>query len=266
MLWAQLFAFPPLVWLGVRLGLRLGKTSAWWIGFTATLAWTGLVILGRRFPRFSLDPPVSWSVDITFAPFLMAILVPLMFTTLLPRLPRERRTFIAIVTSLLTINYALLPAACPLFVQPTLAATRTKINAEGICLQTTSYTCGPSAAITCLRTLGIQADEGPLAIAARSGPMVGTDPRFLARTLNRRFGDQGVRARCEHLSTLAAFPTPAIAAMNMPLIGGHFIAVLEVTPTHLVIGDPYSGRYHMKRDDFLRDWTGITIAVQRFEP
>jgi predicted double-glycine peptidase len=263
MLWAQLFAFPPLVWLGTRLGLRLGRTPAWWISFSAALAWTCLVIVGRRFPRFSLEPPVSWSVDITLAPFFMAFLVPLLFATLIPRLPGKRRAFIVIVTSLLTINYAPLPAACPLLVRSTLAATRTRINAEGICLQTTPYMCGPSAAITCLRTLGIDADEGPLAIAARSGPMVGTDARFLARTIQAQFADEGVRARCEHLTKIDAMRTPAIAAMNMPLIGGHFIAVLDVTPTHLVIGDPYSGRYLMKRAYFLRDWTSITISLSR---
>jgi predicted double-glycine peptidase len=263
MLWLQLVAIGPLAYLGTRAGLRVGRSARWWAAFAAALAWVGLVIAGHRLPALSLVPPVSWAVDVTVAPFLMAFLIPAMFAALVPRLPKQRRTFITVVTGLMVINYALLPAACPLAVRPALEVTRTKFDPHGVCLQTHPYTCGPSATVTCLRTLGVAGDEGPLSIAARCGPMVGTDARFLAGTVNGLYGDQGVRAECRYERSVETLRVPAVVAMDMPVIGGHFIAVLKVTEKEVLVGDPYSGRGRLSRQDFEQFWTGITITFRR---
>lgn len=263
MLWLQLLAIGPLAWLGTRGGLRVGRSPGWWAAFAASLGWVSLVIVGHRLPELSLVPPVTWAVDVRIAPFAMAFVIPGMFATLVPRLPRERRTFVAIVTSLMVINYALLPAACPLAVRPALAATRTKFDPHGVCLQTHPYTCGPSATVTCLRALGVAGDEGPLSIAAWCGPMVGTDARFLAATVNALYRAEGVRAECRYERSVDSIRVPAVVAMDLPQVGGHFVAVLEVAKDHVLVGDPYTGRGRLARHDFEKAWSGITIDFTR---
>jgi hypothetical protein len=255
----------PLVWVGVKAGLQVGRTRAWWVLFGGAMAWLGLVIAGHRLPGWSLAAPVRWATDVTAGPLVMAFLVPAMFAALVPRLPVGRRAFVRVVTGIMVANYAVLPAACPLAVRGALAAGETKFDGQGVCLQTHPYTCGPSATVTCLRALGVSANEGPLAIAARCGPMVGTDARFLAETVNELFGGQGVRAECRYEKDLEAVRVPAVVAMDMPLIGGHFVAVLGVTGGDVLVGDPYSGRCRVGREQFMRMWTGITIELRREE-
>jgi len=263
MLWAQLLAVTPLAYLGTRAGLHLGKSSRWWVVFTGALVWVGLVIVGHRAPWYSLQVPISWAVDITFGPPLMAFVIPLMFAVLVPRLPKARRGFVTLVTGIMTVNFSPLPATCPLLARPALAGSITKFDANGVCLQTHGFSCGPSATVTCLRALGVAGDEGPLSIAACCGPMVGTDARYLAQTINREFGGEGIFAECRYVGSVEELPTPAVAAMTMPLIGGHFVAVLKVETGLVTVGDPYSGLVRLRTKDFMDLWTHIAIPVQR---
>jgi predicted double-glycine peptidase len=263
MLWAQLLAIAPLACLGACIGIRLGKSRGWWLVFVGSLVWVGMVIIGHRAPRYALEVPVSWAVDITNGPPLLAFVIPLMFASLVPQLPKSRRGFVTIVTSIMVINFCLLPAACPLLARPALAASITKFDAHGVCLQTHGFSCGPSATVTCLRALGVAGDEGPLSIAACCGPLVGTDSRYLAQTINREFGALGITAECQYADSLQHLQTPAVANMQMPLIGGHFVAVLKVEPDYVTVGDPYNGFMRIKTRDFESAWTHIAIPIHR---
>ena len=82
---------------------------------------------------------------------------------------------------IMLVNYGLLPAALPLVVRPVLAVTKTHLDRQGVCRQSHAYTCGPAAAVTCLARLGVTAEEGQLAIDARTGPAVGTYGRCWRR-------------------------------------------------------------------------------------
>jgi ABC-type bacteriocin/lantibiotic exporter with double-glycine peptidase domain len=150
-----------------------------------------------------------------------------------------------------------------LLVRPALAATITRFDRHGVCLQTTGYTCGPASAVTCLRRLGLSAGEGSLAIAADCGPIVGTDSQLLARALTTQFAAQGLHCDSRYVTALDQLPTPCIAETFTPAIGGHYVAVLSIGPGVVEIGDPFSGWYSLSRQAFEKTWTHrvITFAI-----
>jgi hypothetical protein len=55
---------------------------------------------------------------------------------------------------------AIVPFLAPAFNRGYLAGLKTRIDADGVCRQSSEYTCGPAAAVTALRKLGLPAEEG----------------------------------------------------------------------------------------------------------
>lgn len=60
------------------------------------------------------------------------------------------------------------------------------------CLQSNDYNCGPAAAVTALRKLGLPAEEGEIAILAHTSSATGTPPDVLARALQDRYEKEGL--------------------------------------------------------------------------
>lgn len=116
---------------------------------------------------------------------------------------------------------------------------------EGVCLQTSSSTCGPACAATLLKQAGYDASEQEL--AAESFTYVGgTENWYLIRALRRR----GINGRIViGAPEPKVLPYPAIAGVRLgdEHGSGHFITILGKTPQGYVIGDPVSGREVMSR-------------------
>lgn len=129
---------------------------------------------------------------------------------------------------------------------------------EGVCLQSTASTCGPSSAATILRHLGKQATEAELAAAAHSHGR-GTEAWYLARALRAR----GVQARFEFAPGFA--PEGGLPALVGVRLGeaGHFIAVLGRQGDGYVIGDPLVGREVLSPEQLEKRYvfTGLHLRV-----
>jgi predicted double-glycine peptidase len=190
-------------------------------------------------------------------PVLMTVVVSVLFSTLLVKLPKPRRAAVIVVMTIMLINYGLLPAAMPLLARSALASTRTLLDRQGVCRQTHGYTCGPASAVTCLGRFGIRAEEGALAIAARCGPVVGTHGAVLAAAVREMF--PGVETRHRFAKSVEDLQLPAAVEMFMPLVGGHFVAVLGVEEGYVEVGDPLNGASRMPRGDFDAWWTGAAV-------
>jgi predicted double-glycine peptidase len=132
---------------------------------------------------------------------------------------------------------------------------------ENICLQSTSSTCGPSAAATVLRSLGQEANESELAIAAHTSAS-GTEIWYLARALRSRGLAISFMATSPNPSTL---PYPAIAGTRIgnELGTGHFIAVLDREGDRYIIGDPMIGRQVLSPAEMTngRFFTGFFLRI-----
>lgn len=265
MLYVQLLAFPILVVLGIKLGRILGPGKWWWVGFALTLAWVLLVAGGRRIERLAFVAPVSWAVDADVGPLVMTPVVAVLFTILIMRMPGRRPSkAIGTMMAVLLAYFGLLPALLPLAVRPSLAATVTIEDGRGVCLQTHNYTCGPAAMVTCLRRLGIAAEEGAVALEARAAPALGTDGRLLAAAVTRLYGQSGeVRCEFRYAGRVEELSVPAVVDMVIPKVGGHYVAVLAVEGEQVLVGDPLKGEVWMARGDFEKWWRHGAVVFER---
>jgi len=117
---------------------------------------------------------------------------------------------------------------------------------DGVCLQSTSATCGPACAATLLRHAGIEATEGQMAKECFSYAR-GTENWYMARALRRRglrVAFAADRAEPEELRY------PAIAGVRLGRNGpGHFVTVLGREGDGYVVGDPLRGRVRVALED-----------------
>ena len=262
MLYVQLAAFPILVTVAIVAGLQFARCRRWWIAVVLPLALFSLVIAGQRSPWLRFTASISWAVDADWEPMLMTVAIGTVFATLMPKLPQRRtRVFVAVAMAFMLVNYGLMPAALPLVGRKVLAGSATTIDRDGVCLQSHNYTCGPAAAVTCLARLGIRADEATLAADSRCAPALGTDGYLLAVAVTRRFPE--IRCVYRYVEGLEELRLPAVADMNLPRIGGHYVAVLEVRGEAVVVGDPLSGKVDMPRGEFLAAWKHGAIEFSK---
>jgi hypothetical protein len=260
----QLLLIAILAPLSFHLARRTRHSRRWLPAFLLPLAAITLIILGHRSTTLSFLPPISWAIHPYVAPLLMAAAIPLMLTTLILRMPKTRaRTAVAALTAVMLLYYVLFPILLPLAARPSLAAIPTRFDRQQTCLQTHTYTCGPASAVTCLRALHIDATESALAIAANAAPALGTDPILLADAINHLAAPHHLHCNYRLIQTLDRLTTPAIANLFNPHYGGHYVAVLQVTPDYVLVGDPLNGTAKWSHEDFLHEWTG---AAHVFTP
>ena len=257
----QLIVFLPAIVLAFLFARRIRRRLPCALAIAIPLALITLVILGHRIPRFYFLPPISWAVSADLNPLFMPPAIAVLFGILLPRLP-QRRSRRAAATGVLALllYYGPLPAVLTLAVRPSLASTPTRLDARHVCLQSHAYTCGPAAAVTCLARLNVPAQEGSIAIAARCAPAIGTDGVLLAAALSEKFPP--LRCTYRYAASIDDLTAPAIVEVILPDIGGHYVAILQINPDSLLIGDPLSGQYILSRQEFLAQWkhTAITFT------
>lgn len=131
---------------------------------------------------------------------------------------------------------------------------------DGVCLQSSGSTCGPSCAATLLKATGRTASERTLAEAAHT-TIGGTECWYLVRTM-RSEGLRVVMTTTE--PNPQGMPWPAIAGTRLGRDGaGHYVTVLGETAQGYVIGDPLEGRRTLDRDQLRRAYwfTGFFIIV-----
>ncbi len=241
--------------IGLIAGRRLGRGSWWAIPCGGSFLVVALVLVGHRSMGLSVVAPFSWVIAPHIGPYLMALTIPLLLSTLIVKL-RELRKRIAVTALMLFMAgvYSLLPVASPAMARTSLLSARTRFDAHGVCLQTRGYTCGPASAVTCLRVLGIFCDEGPLAAAAGAGPLVGTDPLLLRNAINAIAAPAHIHCDYRVTDSLNGTHPPFIATMWIPHVGGHYVAVLEFSSNTVTVGDPLTGRCVWDRREFEQDW------------
>jgi predicted double-glycine peptidase len=147
----------------------------------------------------------------------------------------------------------------------TLAALENRYWDSGVCRQSTDYTCGPAAAVTALRMLGLHAREGELAQDCRTSPFGGTPGDILAECLQTRFSSAGLRAewrRFENLNQLRQSGVTLVAVKYAPFID-HWIVVSSVTDTEVHFADPLSGWGTESHADFFKRWRHLGIALKK---
>lgn len=135
---------------------------------------------------------------------------------------------------------------------------RGRVDADGLCRQSTGWSCGPAAAAMYLDRLGVPATEAEMAelcVLRRDGS---TDAG-LARGLRRKLPGRSVRVRAPRYEELRA---PALVSIVLPGRVGHALLLEDVDADGVRVADPGGGRRkRMSRADFEAAWQGSEIRA-----
>jgi hypothetical protein len=168
--------------VGVVLLAVVGGLAGWWfsrrrgpvwlLGFFLPLVILLMIGATRRWYPLGLMPPFQWLVAGRKQFMLIAPLSTMVMMTPILRLPKARtRVLAGLFVPLFVVQSSIMPVLLPQLERGALTKLKTRIDRDGICRQSTDYTCGPAAAVTALRAIGISATESELALLPRpAGP------------------------------------------------------------------------------------------------
>jgi len=250
--------------LGVALGRWFSqlRSRAWLVGYVVPLLLVGIMALYRHGLWVSPIPPFSWLLAgrVGFAAF--APICATLLTTLICRTQRRGQRFAVILLMLVSIVcFSVLPFLMPAFEYARLSRLETTMD-NGVCLQGNGFTCGPAAAVTVLRKIGIPAEEGELAIRAHSNRFAGTSMDSLCAAIRSAYHVPCRTVFCRSVAELRG-KEPFIAVIKYGFLVDHYVAVLSVTEDEVTLGNPLSGLRTCSQEDFEKEWRNWVILVEK---
>lgn len=252
------------VWAGRRCA-RLPKPW-WFLGYILPLFLILLIGIAYRFRSMEFHAPFRWLMAGRTEYALTAFLAAMVLTTPLSKLPL-RRDRIAVSALMVWVigQVAAWPFLAPAFNRHRLAALQTHVDSEGVCRQSTDFTCGPAASVTALRRLGLPADEGAIAIRCRSSSAMGTPPDMLCAALKSRYARDGLSCEYRSFRSVAELKQPGctVALVKFGLLLDHYVTVLEVGDQSITVGDPLLGKQTLSHAEFTQKWRFVGVVLNR---
>jgi len=266
--WSETTGVTVIALLGVVLGGRAQRlrTPYWALGYAFSLSLVGVLALGRCDSALQFAAPFSWIVAGRLKHIVLALAITMGLSTLVPRLPRKwEKVAVCLLMTAFLLWSSILPFLMPALVRNHLANLETKLDADGVCLQTTKYTCGPAAAVTALRKLDLSAGEGEIAILSHASPLAGTLPVCLSEALQDRYASSGLRCRYRPFSSISELGGSGItlAVVKDALLLDHCVAILDVSDKTVTVADPSTGVRSMSHAQFEAIWRFCGIVLSR---
>ena len=238
----------------------------WLAGYLIPLVLIILYGLGSHWPSLALLPPICWMltgrVKFTLTGFLEAMVL----TTPLLRLPKRRdRIAVSLLMVCAVFMTSVWPFLAPAFNRGYLGSLTTRLDGDGICRQSADYTCGPASAVTALRKLGFPAEEGEIAVLARTSSTIGTPPDVLAEVLRERYTNAGLDCEYRVFKNVAELRDAGVtlAVIKFSFMLDHYVTVMEVTDKYVVVGDPLSGLTKLPLAEFNDKWRFVGVVMKR---
>jgi len=244
---------------------RLPK-SYWLFGYFLPLILVLLYGLAMRVPSLAFVPPISWMVMGRNKFAAIGFIATMVLTTPLSRLP-QKRSRVAVVALMVVVVcvMSVWPFLAPAFNRSHLASLKTRFDSDGVCLQSNDYNCGPAAAVTALRRLGIDAEEGELAILAHTSSATGTPPDVLAGALQAHYAKDGLVSdyRVFHTVDELKHGGLTLAVIKYRFWVDHYVTVLQITNDQIIVGDPARGLCAFTHREFLERWRRVGVVLHR---
>ncbi len=238
----------------------------WLLGYFLPLFLVLVYGAAMRFPQLSFVPPVSWMMMGRNKFATIGFIAAMVLTAPLSRLP-QRRSRIAVVVLMVVVVcvMSVWPFLAPAFNRKHLAGLKTRFDADGICLQSNDYNCGPAAAVTALRKLGLPAEEGEIALLAHTSSAIGTPPDMLARALRDRYEKEGLVSQYRVFNRVDELKHDGLTlvVIKYRFWVDHYVTVLEVTDEQIVVGDPSRGRGTFTHQEFRDKWRFEGVVLRR---
>ena len=242
------------------------KKPYWTIGYFLPGILITLLLFARIYDGFFFIRPFNWFIAGRARFVLISVAVCMGLTTPLSRLPKKfEKVLVNVIIFVVVSWFSVMPFLFPVLIKDSLLSTPTLYDRDGICRQTTDYTCGPAAAVTALEHLGLSAKEGELAVLSHSSPAVGTLPTLLCSAIKTRYKDEGLQCRYQKFNTIEQLRKSGVTLVVIKenLLLDHCIVVLEVLDDAVAIADPVTGKEIMPIEKFEKIWKYSGITLQR---
>jgi predicted double-glycine peptidase len=253
-------------------GVLLGKLFShprktyWIVGYFISFVLILFLLITRYSNSLAFEPMLVGVTAGRLKYVLFSLAVTMGLTTPLSRLPYKfERAAIYVIMAVIVVWFAVLPFLVPALIQNQLANLTTTLDSNGICFQTTDFTCAPAAAVTALGQLGLPANEGEIAILAHTSPVAGTLPGCLQTALQKRYGDQGLKSQYRRFDSIAQLKDAGLtlAVVKSAFLTDHCVAILEVSDDEVIVADPAWGKKALSYKEFEEIWRFSGIVLKR---
>ena len=251
--------------LAGRVCSHFGKPY-WILGYILPSVLIAMLAIVRFDYALFFVPPFSWIAAGRARFVVLSLAVSMSLTVPLSRLPYKfEKLIVCLLMAGFVTWFSVLPFLVPALIKGRLSGIQTRFDDNGICRQTTGYTCGPAAAVTALEKLGLKADEGELAVLSYSNPVVGTLPACLTSAIQNRYAADGLSCRYRHFDSIEQLRSAGVtlALVRDSFLLDHCIAVLEVSGDAITVADPVTGTRLMPFKQFEKIWRFCGIVLQR---
>jgi hypothetical protein len=255
---------------GTAMGYGFSRLKRpWWLlGYFVPLAMVVAIGLARLDQTLAFVAPFSWIAMGRRMFLFIALSSSVLFMTPLSRLrTRGQKRGVVALMIFVVIYFGIAPFLAPIATYSFMKNLKSRVTGDGVCLQSTQYNCGPAAAVTALLALGLEGQEGEIAIRSCTSDFIGTPPSLLCSTLNELYGERGLQASYRKFGGIDALRDhlPVIAVTKYGFLVDHYVVVMEILSENVVVGDPLCGRRLIGRKDFGEIWrsTAIVISFKR---
>ena len=244
-----------------------GLRKPWWLlGYSLPLILIAMLVMVRCSDALRFVQPFCWVVTGRVKFVIISLVVTMGLTVPLSRLPRRcEKLLVCILMVVIVTWFSVLPFLVPALIKEHLSNIQTRLSANGICFQSTDYTCGPAAAVTALVRLGLSAEEGEIAVLSHTSPVAGTLPSCLSSALQNRYGEAGLKCQYRRFDSIEQLNRAGVtlAMVRDAFLIDHCIAVLEVSDRTITVADPVTGMRLMSHEQFEKIWRFSGIVLER---
>lgn len=266
--WFEIFGIILLALSGAVAGKMFScsrKSIRVW-GYILPFVLISIILLAKYNPSLAFIPPFNWLTAGRIKYVIISMAITIGLTTPLPNLPyRTEKIIICILMVLLVTCCSILPFLVPALIKTDLTKLETTFDTNGICRQSKKYTCGPAAAVTALNKLGLNAQEGEIAVLSYTSPVTGTLPRCLNQALNNRYNAQGLVSQYRNFNSVSQLKDAGftLAVIRDAFMLDHCVAVLDVSETSVTFADPAIGMQSIPIEQFEKIWRFSGIVLKR---
>lgn len=235
--------------------------SRWWI----VIACLSLGVIGL-YGVFRFYPAIEYHLIPLFLASLTEIIGYIPFAMLFFGIAAKRVTsrFLPIelmILALLIFIYGLIRVNW-IYTDSGIDPDKFLVNHQGICFQSTGYTCGAASAVTLLKSFGIDSIEIEMARLSHTSKD-GVSMVQVARAIAYKVRDKGLKVDIitGDWQTLKQITTPCIVNVKWTLLVDHMVVLLKTAGDKVIIADPLRGKETYSKQDFLDKWRGSMLLV-----
>ena len=134
---------------------------------------------------------------------------------------------------------------------------------NGVCMQSTSYTCVAASLVTLLNAYEVPTTETEMARLSRTEEGNGTTDTRAVNALEQKLAGRGVEVRYETMDydRLQEVDKPCLVATAYGYFVSHMVPVLSADKDAVVLGDPLTGRRTLSVAEFRKIWRARGIYL-----